>query len=44
MYLNIPSAAMMGLSKRGSELKELITVAPIDCLNLFSSYFAKVLG
>ena len=44
MYLNIPSAAIMGLSNRGSELNELMTVAPIDCLNLFSSYFANALG
>ena len=43
MYLNIPSAAMIGLSNRGSELNELMTVAPIDCLSLFSSSLTKVL-
>jgi hypothetical protein len=33
----------MGLSNRGRELKELITVAPIDCLNLLRSSLAKAL-
>lgn len=43
MYLKMPSAAMIGLSKRGRELKELIIVVPIDCLSLLISSFEKAL-
>lgn len=43
MYLNMPSAAIIGLSNKGRELKELIIVAPMDCRRRRTNYLAKAL-
>lgn len=41
MYLNIPSAAMIGLSNKGNELNELTIVAPMDGFSRFTNSFEK---